>query len=259
MEFCDRGSVWQTLIRWRKENMTGIYFLTGKLKLSRRYRDMISIQKRFPTPKQNCVSGVTYGLMVWMKFKDMDDPWPLMLRPYLKLIGASPKLALMIGMKRRVVRWKSHKIPNPAYKWTMENSRWKALAQFMTNILVCDDPEYANQVVQEVLANREIEKEAFEDRQKKIRKAFERMMSKERKVKGGGEKEDMIDATEIDTEINTAEGMSFEEAFKLSALSLDSDTSTALPPPIGRGNRENKATVLPLGGVEAAFWFLIVV
>jgi hypothetical protein len=45
--------------------------------------------------------------------------------------------------------------------------------------------------------------------------------------------------------------MSFEEAFKLSALSLDSAINT--------WECEIKPTVLPLGGVGAAFSFLIVV
>ncbi|XLR20693.1 hypothetical protein HN51_067481 [Arachis hypogaea] len=40
------------------------------------------------------------------------------------------------------------------------------------NILICDDPDYARQVVDEVFANREIEKEAFEEAEK-VRKAKE--------------------------------------------------------------------------------------
>ncbi|KAJ0079973.1 hypothetical protein Patl1_24015 [Pistacia atlantica] len=40
------------------------------------------------------------------------------------------------------------------------------------NILICDEPEYAKQVVEEVFHNREIEKEAFEEAEK-IRKARE--------------------------------------------------------------------------------------
>uniref|UniRef100_A0A7N2QZ98 DNA polymerase epsilon,catalytic subunit A thumb domain-containing protein n=1 Tax=Quercus lobata TaxID=97700 RepID=A0A7N2QZ98_QUELO len=38
------------------------------------------------------------------------------------------------------------------------------------NVLICDDPDYATQVVEEVFANREIEKEAFEEAEK-VRKA----------------------------------------------------------------------------------------
>ncbi|KAK4385771.1 Calreticulin-3 [Sesamum angolense] len=40
------------------------------------------------------------------------------------------------------------------------------------NILICDDPEYAKNVVEEVFANREAEKEAFEEAEK-VRKAKE--------------------------------------------------------------------------------------
>ncbi|XP_050269217.1 calreticulin-3-like [Quercus robur] len=40
------------------------------------------------------------------------------------------------------------------------------------NVLICDDPDYATQVVEEVFANREIEKEAFEEAEK-VRKARE--------------------------------------------------------------------------------------
>ncbi|KAG6738591.1 hypothetical protein POTOM_058211 [Populus tomentosa] len=194
--------------------------------------------------------------------------------------------------------WKSPKIPNPAYKgpWKLKRiknpnykGKWKIpyidnpefeddpdlyvlkpikyigidvwqvkAGSVYDNILVCDDPEYAKQVVQEVLANREVcqLKRRPLRKQKKLEKLerMRKLKEQERKVKGGGEKEDMIDATEIDTEINT-EGitpgtwmiimMSFEEAFKLSALSLDSATST--------WERENKATVLPLGGVGQLF------
>ncbi|KAB5512369.1 hypothetical protein DKX38_029397 [Salix brachista] len=108
--------------------------------------------------------------------------------------------------------WKSPKIPNPAYKGPWKHKRiknpdykgkwkipyidnpefeddpdlyvlkpikyigidvWQVKAgSVYDNILVCDDPEYAKEVVQEVLANREIEKEAFEEAEK-IRKAKE--------------------------------------------------------------------------------------
>nr|POF23676.1 calreticulin-3 [Quercus suber] len=37
------------------------------------------------------------------------------------------------------------------------------------NILICDDPEYAKQVVEEIFANREIEKEALEEAEKERR------------------------------------------------------------------------------------------
>ncbi|KAL2941465.1 Calreticulin-3 [Bienertia sinuspersici] len=40
------------------------------------------------------------------------------------------------------------------------------------NILICDDPQYAKQVVDEIFANREVEKEAFEEAEK-VRKARE--------------------------------------------------------------------------------------
>ncbi|KAI8032299.1 Calreticulin-3 [Camellia lanceoleosa] len=40
------------------------------------------------------------------------------------------------------------------------------------NVLICDDPAYAKQVVEEVFANREAEKEAFEEAEK-VRKAKE--------------------------------------------------------------------------------------
>ncbi|CAL1352876.1 unnamed protein product [Linum trigynum] len=40
------------------------------------------------------------------------------------------------------------------------------------NVLICDDPDYAKEVVQDILSNREIEKEAFEEAEK-IRRARE--------------------------------------------------------------------------------------
>ncbi|KAI9108630.1 hypothetical protein K1719_020277 [Acacia pycnantha] len=40
------------------------------------------------------------------------------------------------------------------------------------NILICDDPEYTKQVVDEVFSNREAEKEASEEAEK-VRKAEE--------------------------------------------------------------------------------------
>ncbi|KAL2922272.1 Calreticulin-3 [Bienertia sinuspersici] len=40
------------------------------------------------------------------------------------------------------------------------------------NILICDDPQYAKQVVDEIFASREVEKEAFEEAEK-VRKAQE--------------------------------------------------------------------------------------
>uniref|UniRef100_A0A2N9GC86 Calreticulin n=1 Tax=Fagus sylvatica TaxID=28930 RepID=A0A2N9GC86_FAGSY len=63
--------------------------------------------------------------------------------------------------------WKPPKIPNPAYK-----GPWKRKVKagsVYDNILICDDPEYAKQVVEEIFTNREIEKEAFEEAEKERR------------------------------------------------------------------------------------------
>ncbi|KAL0298415.1 UNVERIFIED_CONTAM: Calreticulin-3 [Sesamum radiatum] len=66
--------------------------------------------------------------------------------------------------------WKPPRIPNPAYKGPWK-PKVKAGSVF-DNILICDDPEYAKNVVEEVFANREAEKEAFEEAEK-VRKAKE--------------------------------------------------------------------------------------
>nr|XP_028957346.1 calreticulin-3-like isoform X2 [Malus domestica] len=88
--------------------------------------------------------------------------------------------------------WKAPKIPNPAYKgpwrpkkiknpnykgkWKIpwiDNPVWQVKAgSVFDNILICDDPDYAKQVVEEVFANREAEKDAFEEAEKR-RKAQE--------------------------------------------------------------------------------------
>ncbi|KAI3836292.1 hypothetical protein MKX03_031576 [Papaver bracteatum] len=67
--------------------------------------------------------------------------------------------------------WRAPKIPNPAYK-----GPWKRKVKagsVYDNILICDDPEYAKQVAQEVFdKNKEAEKEAFEEAEK-VRRARE--------------------------------------------------------------------------------------
>ncbi|CAN0859802.1 CRT3 [Linum grandiflorum] len=108
--------------------------------------------------------------------------------------------------------WRPPKIPNPAYKgpWRPKRiknpnykGKWKIpyidnpefeddpdiyvlkpikyvgievwqvkAGSVFDNVLICDDPEYAKQVVQDVLSNREIEKDAFEEAEK-IRRARE--------------------------------------------------------------------------------------
>ncbi|KAL5167193.1 Calreticulin-3 [Glycine soja] len=109
-------------------------------------------------------------------------------------------------------KWKPPKIPNPAYKgpWKRKKiknpnykGKWKTPwidnpefeddpdlyvlkpikyvgievwqvkgGSVFDNVLICDDPDYAKQVVEEVFANREIEKEGFEEAEK-VRKAKE--------------------------------------------------------------------------------------
>ncbi|XP_074310659.1 calreticulin-3-like [Silene latifolia] len=108
--------------------------------------------------------------------------------------------------------WKPRKVPNPAYKgpWRRKKvknpnykGKWKTpwidnpefeddpdlyvlkpikyvgievwqvkAGSVFDNILICDDPEYAKQVVDDIFANREAEKEAFEEAEK-VRKARE--------------------------------------------------------------------------------------
>ncbi|XLU99650.1 hypothetical protein S245_013990 [Arachis hypogaea] len=51
------------------------------------------------------------------------------------------------------------------------------------NVLICDDPDYARQVVDEVFANREIEKEAFEEAEK-VRKAKEEEEAQRKREEG---------------------------------------------------------------------------
>nr|WMP39828.1 calreticulin-3 [Solanum melongena] len=107
--------------------------------------------------------------------------------------------------------WRPPKIPNPAYKgpWKRKKvknpnykGKWKTpwidnpefedadlyvlkpikyvgievwqvkAGSLFDNILICDDPDYAKKVIEEVFANRETEKEAFEEAEK-VRKAKE--------------------------------------------------------------------------------------
>ncbi|GAB2277173.1 Calreticulin-3, variant 2 [Dionaea muscipula] len=108
--------------------------------------------------------------------------------------------------------WKPPKIPNPAYKgpWKRKKiknpnykGKWKIpwidnpefeddpdlyvlkpikyigievwqvkAGSVYDNILICDDPDYAKEVVTDIFANREIEKEAFEEAEK-VRRAKE--------------------------------------------------------------------------------------
>ncbi|RVW70176.1 Calreticulin-3 [Vitis vinifera] len=94
--------------------------------------------------------------------------------------------------------WRRKKIKNPNYKGKWKNQWidnpefeddpdlyvlkpikyvgievWQVKAgAIYDNILICDDPEYAKQVVEEVFAHRESEKEAFEEAEK-VRKARE--------------------------------------------------------------------------------------
>ncbi|XP_027354047.1 calreticulin-3 isoform X2 [Abrus precatorius] len=84
--------------------------------------------------------------------------------------------------------WKAPKVPNPAYKEFEDDPDlyvlkpikyvgievWQVKAgSVYDNILICDDPQYAKQTVEEFMANnREAEKEAFEEAEKE-RKARE--------------------------------------------------------------------------------------
>ncbi|KAF7805278.1 calreticulin-3-like isoform X2 [Senna tora] len=135
--------------------------------------------------------------------------------------------------------WKSPKIPNPAYKgpWKqkkIKNSNYKGKwktpwidnpefeddpdlyvlkpvkyvgievwqvkgGSVFDNILICDDPGYAKQVVDEVFANREAEKEAFEEAEKGRKAQEEELNEQEKKARGGDEREVMIDVIETDT------------------------------------------------------------
>ncbi|KAI9108170.1 hypothetical protein K1719_021043 [Acacia pycnantha] len=66
-------------------------------------------------------------------------------------------------------------IPDPKAKkpnnWDEEEDGVKG-GSVHDNILICDDSEYAKQVVDEVFSNREAEQEAFEEAEK-VRKAEE--------------------------------------------------------------------------------------
>ncbi|KAH6770331.1 calreticulin 3 [Perilla frutescens var. hirtella] len=105
--------------------------------------------------------------------------------------------------------WKPKKIKNPNYKgkWKIpwiDNPEfeddpdlyvlkpikyvgievWQVKAgSVFDNILICDDPQYAKEVVNEILANREIEKDAFEEAEK-VRIAKEEQDSKRSKEEG---------------------------------------------------------------------------
>ncbi|KAJ6690941.1 CALRETICULIN AND CALNEXIN, partial [Salix koriyanagi] len=97
--------------------------------------------------------------------------------------------------------WRPPKIPNPAYKgpWKRKSSFPFFLSEFeddpdlyvlkpikyvgievwqvkagsiFDNILICDDPQYARKVVEDVFHNREIEKDALEEAEK-VRRARE--------------------------------------------------------------------------------------
>lgn len=111
--------------------------------------------------------------------------------------------------------WKPKKIKNPNYKgkWKIpwiDNPEfeddpdlyvlrpikyvgievWQVKAgSVFDNILVCDDPQYAKEVVNEILANKEIEKEAFEEAEK-VRIAQEERDSKREKEEGERRRKD---------------------------------------------------------------------
>ncbi|KAF5465398.1 hypothetical protein F2P56_015411 [Juglans regia] len=105
--------------------------------------------------------------------------------------------------------WKRKKIKNPNYKGKWKKTAWIDNPEFeddpnlyvlkpikyvgievwqvkagsvFDNILICDDPEYAKQVVDEIFANREIEKDAFEEAEKE-RKAREEEVIHRKKLK----------------------------------------------------------------------------
>ncbi|TXG48838.1 hypothetical protein EZV62_024713 [Acer yangbiense] len=162
--------------------------------------------------------------------------------------------------------WKPPRIPNPAYKGPWKPKRiknpnykgkwkipyidnpefeddpdlyvlkpikyvgievWQVKAgSVFDNVLICDDPEYAKKVVEEVFANREIEKEAFEEAEK-VRKAREeevtrmtlKLKEQERKVKRGEEIGIMIEDTGVGIVIETnTERMSFKAVISTKPL-----------------------------------------
>ncbi|KAM1385569.1 hypothetical protein TB2_031443 [Malus domestica] len=119
--------------------------------------------------------------------------------------------------------WRRSKIPNPAYKgpWKRKKiknpnykGKWKTpwidnpefeddpdlyvlkpikyvgievwqvkAGSVFDNILICDDPQYAKEVVEEVFSNRDAEKEAFEEAEKQ-RKAREEEEAKRAREEG---------------------------------------------------------------------------
>ncbi|KAK9138718.1 hypothetical protein Sjap_009312 [Stephania japonica] len=96
--------------------------------------------------------------------------------------------------------WKPPKIPNPAYKGPWKR-KVKAGSVF-DNILICDDPEYAKHVIQDIWAkNKELEKEAFEEAEKVRRAKEEELSEPEKRVNKGEETGGMIDIVEIGSDI----------------------------------------------------------
>ncbi|KAM1526439.1 hypothetical protein ACFX10_010759 [Malus domestica] len=152
--------------------------------------------------------------------------------------------------------WKAPKIPNPAYKgpWRPKKiknpnykGKWKIpwidnpefeddpdlyvlkpikyvgievwqvkAGSVFDNVLICDDPDYAKQVVEEVFANREVEKDALEEAEKR-RKAQEeevrgrhkwKLKEQEKRVKGEEEIGIEVTGTGIETDTEgTVTGM----------------------------------------------------
>ncbi|XP_021772305.1 calreticulin-3-like [Chenopodium quinoa] len=92
-------------------------------------------------------------------------------------------------------KWKTPWIDNPEFEddpdlYVLKPIKyvgievWQVKAgSVFDNILICDDPEYAKQVVDEVFANREIEKEALEEAEK-VRKAQEEEESQRAREEG---------------------------------------------------------------------------
>ncbi|PHT28482.1 hypothetical protein CQW23_31937 [Capsicum baccatum] len=94
-------------------------------------------------------------------------------------------------------KWKTPWIDNPEIKddpdlYVLRTTKYVGInlaGSVFDNILICDDPDYAKKVIEEVFVHREAEKEAFE-KAEKVRKAREEEESQRAREEGEKRKRD---------------------------------------------------------------------
>ncbi|PHT28477.1 Calreticulin-3 [Capsicum baccatum] len=112
-------------------------------------------------------------------------------------------------------KWKTPWIDNPEFEddpdlYVLRPTKyvgieiWQVKAgSVFDNILICDDPDYAKKVIEEVFVHREAEKEAFEEAGK-VRKAREEEESQRAREEGEKRRRDRDTGTDIETDTGGA-------------------------------------------------------